>query len=283
MNPDLVPAIDDAAEALPRIPFSAGFSSFARRHWKVVAGRAGVFLLIIAVWWLASGTLIDKFYLPPPAKVLAELDGWVKDGSLVRNILATLVPGIQGFLIATASALVLGYALAMARFASGVLEPYISAMYGVPIIALVPLLILWFGIGQELAVAVAVLASFFLMFYNVYFGIREVSQTLIDQVLIAGGSSWDIAFRVRLPSALVWVVAGMKVAVPHSIVGVVVAEFLTGNRGVGFLLASNANQFNAAGTFAAVFVLAGMSFVLDRLLFLMTRRALLWKDANRHT
>jgi len=282
VNPDAIPAVHESLEALPPGESAGAVSKFIQQHWKVVAGRTGVFVLVIAAWWLASGTLIDKFYLPAPAKVLAELDGWVKDGSLVRNILATLLPGLKGFVIATAAALALGYSLAMARFASGVLEPYISAMYGVPIIALVPLLILWFGIGQELAVAVAVLASFFLMFYNVYFGVREVSQSLIDQVRIAGGSSWDIAFRVRLPSALVWVVAGMKVAVPHSIVGVVVAEFLTGNRGVGFLLASNANQFNAAGTFAAVFVLAGMAFVLDRILFLVTRRALLWKDANRH-
>jgi NitT/TauT family transport system permease protein len=238
-------------------------------------------VLFFVAWWVSSGTLVDKFYLPSPIKVGQELVEWVNDGSLLRNILATLLPGIKGFLIATVAAFILGYTLAMARFASDVLEPYITAVYGIPIISLVPLLILWFGIGQELAVSVAVLASFFLMFYNVYFGIREVSQTLIDQVLIAGGSAWDIAWRVRLPSALVWVVAGMKVAVPHSIVGVVVAEFLIGNKGVGFLLSSNANQFNAAGTFAAVIVLASMSFALDRLLSLLTRRALLWKDANR--
>ena len=87
--------------------------------------------------------------------------------------------------------------------------------------------------------------------------------------------------RTRLPSALVWVVAGMKVAVPHSIVGVVVAEFLTAHQGLGFLLSSNAAQFIAAGTFAAVSMLAAISFVLDRLLFLLTRRALMWKEASR--
>jgi NitT/TauT family transport system permease protein len=74
----------------------------------------------------------------------------------------------------------------------------------------------------------------------------------------------------------------MKVAVPHSLVGVVVAEFLTGSRGLGYLLANNANQFNAAGTFAAVFVLASISFLIDRLLFVLTRRPLMWKDATRN-
>ena len=138
-------------------------------------------------------------------------------GVLFGHITATLVPAIEGFVIATVASLLLGYALAVTQFTADVLEPYIAALYGVPIIAVVPFMILWFGIGEGLAVATAALASFFLMFYNVYFGIREVSQALIDQVMIAGGSRWDIAIRVRLPSALVWVIAGMKVAVPHSI------------------------------------------------------------------
>jgi NitT/TauT family transport system permease protein len=275
----------DAAPATHRQQASnpplAGQSPRRKGASRLLTYRLGVLVIFFAIWWATSGTVIDKFFLPSPIRVVEELSDWVKDGSLWRHILATLVPGIKGFAIATVAAFLLGYFLAMARFASSVLEPYITALYGIPIISLVPLLILWFGIGQELAVSVAVLASFFLMFYNVYFGIREVSPVLIDQVLIAGGSSWDIAWRVRLPSALVWVVAGMKVAVPHSIVGVVVAEFLTGNQGVGYLLSSNANQFNAAGTFAAVVVLASMSFILDRLLNLLTRRALSWKEAHR--
>jgi NitT/TauT family transport system permease protein len=253
------------------------------RKSMLIASRIAVLVVFLGAWQFSAGRLIDTFYLPKLSHVGSELLEWIQDGSLLRNFLATIVPGIKGFLIATTSAFVLGYALAMSRFASDVLEPYITALYGIPIISLVPLLILWFGIGQELAVSVAVLASFFLMFYNVYYGLREVSQSLVDQVRIAGGSGWDIAWRVRIPSALVWVVAGMKVAVPHSLVGVVVAEFLTGNKGLGFLLSSNANQFNAAGTFAAVFVLASISFVLDRMLYMMTRRALIWKESSLRT
>ena len=250
-------------------------------RWRLLAGRLAVLVVGIGLWQLVAGNLIAVFYLPKPTQVLAELVGWARNGSLLGHIAATLVPAVKGFVIATTAAILLGYALAMAKLAAKVIEPFIAALYGIPIIAIIPLMILWVGIGEEPAAAVAVLASFFLMFSNVYFGIREVSQALIDQVMIAGGSKWDIAMRVRLPSALVWVVAGMKVAVPHSIVGVVVAEFLTAHQGLGFLLSSNAAQFNAAGTFAAVAMLAAISFVLDRLLFLLTRRALMWKEASR--
>lgn len=248
----------------------------------LIGARIGVVGIALLVWQAAAGNLVDTFYLPRPSAVLGELVAWTVDGSLVGHILATLIPAGEGFLMAGLAALVLGYILATVRPLGEVLEPFISAIYGVPVIAAVPLMILWVGIGQGLAIAVAALAAFFLMFYNAYFGIREVSQTLVDQVRIAGGSNLDVALRVHLPSALIWLVAATKLAVPHAMVGVVVAEFLTGNRGLGFLLSSNANQFNAAGTFAAVAVLAAIAFLLDRLMFLLTRRALLWKESGRH-
>jgi NitT/TauT family transport system permease protein len=272
---------DEVAVPQPRDERMAEETTAKMSRWRLLAGRLAVLVVGVGIWQLVAGNLVAEFYLPKPAQVLAELIGWARDGSLLVHIAATLVPAVKGFVIATIAAILLGYALAMAKFADKVIEPFIAALYGIPIIALIPLMILWVGIGKELAVAVAVLASFFLMFYNVYYGIREVSQALIDQVMIAGGSKWDIAMRVRLPSALVWLVAGMKVAAPHSIVGVVVAEFLTAHQGLGFLLSSNAAQFNAAGTFAAVAMLAAISFVLDRLLFLLTRRALMWKEASR--
>ena len=286
MNRDTTSAMtgqreDEVAVPRPRNEGTAEEMTAKMSRWRLLAGRLAVLVVGIGIWQLVAGNLIAEFYLPKPAQVLAELVGWARDGSLLVHIAATLVPAVKGFVIATIASILLGYALAMAKLAAKVIEPFIAALYGIPIIALIPLMILWVGIGKELAVAVAVLASFFLMFYNVYFGIREVSQALIDQVMIAGGSKWDIAMRVRLPSALVWLVAGMKVAAPHSIVGVVVAEFLTAHQGLGFLLSSNAAQFNAAGTFAAVAMLAAISFLLDRLLFLLTRRALMWKEASR--
>lgn len=286
MNHDTTSAMtgqreDEVAVPQPRDESAAEETTAKMSRWRLLAGRLAVLVVSIGIWQFVAGNLIAEFYLPKPAQVLAELIGWARDGSLLVHITATLAPAVKGFVIATIAAILLGYGLAMAKFADKVIEPFIAALYGIPIIALIPLMILWVGIGKELAIAVAVLASFFLMFYNVYFGICEVSQSLIDQVMIAGGSKWDIAMRVRLPSALVWLVAGMKVAAPHSIVGVVVAEFLTAHQGLGFLLSSNAAQFNAAGTFAAVAMLAAISFVLDRLLFLLTRRALMWKDASR--
>jgi NitT/TauT family transport system permease protein len=285
VSPDTVtqPVMEKLAPAQPaELPEEPAAPKAPRVRGKLLAARLGVLVLGLVAWQLAAGNLVDTLYLPKATDVFSVLADWITDGSLFKHIFATLVPAIEGFLIGSILALALGYTLAMAKQAGAVLEPFIAGFYGIPIIALVPLMILWFGIGHRLAVAIAAIASFVLMFYNAYFGIREVRQELIDQVAIAGGSRLDIALRVRLPSALVWVVAGMKVAVPHALVGVVVAEFLVGSEGLGFLLASNANQFNAEGTFASVITLAALAFVIDRLMYVITRRPLMWKQASRH-
>ena len=251
-----------------------------RIAWTQTLARLGAAILFVALWAFVAGRYVETFYLPEPSAVAQELKDWIADGTLWDNITATLVPAAEGFLIGGVSALVLGYVFAMSKHVAMVLEPFVAAAYGVPVVALVPLLILWLGIGRGLAVGVSAIVVFFLIFYNVYFGLRDVKQEFIDQVRIAGASRWDLVTRVRVPSALVWVVASLKLAVPHALVGVVVAEFLTGSEGLGHLLAANAGQFNSAGTFAAVVVLTAISFLLDRLVFLFTRRALMWKDAS---
>jgi NitT/TauT family transport system permease protein len=100
----------------------------------------------------------------------------------------------------------------------------------------------------------------------------------VNSVVLMGGSAWDVLWRVRLPSALVWVVAGLKLAVPQAVVGVVVAEMLAGNSGLGYLVARNAYSFNSAGTFAGLLSLLVAGFLIDRLMAAVTKRPLQWKS-----
>ncbi|MDN5743966.1 MAG: ABC transporter permease subunit, partial [Nocardioidaceae bacterium] len=110
------------------------------------------------------------------------------------------------------------------------------------------------------------------------YGIRDVDRSLIEAMRVMGGSRWDVARRVRLPSALVWVVAGLKLSVPQCLVAVVVAEILASNRGLGHLVALNSGQFNTGGTFAALLTLLIIGIAIDRIVGRITRRALVWKS-----
>lgn len=260
----------------------------ATDHGRKLRGMSGVvtarLLLLVVVlggWELMSGRVIDPFFVSSPSAVAAEWWGWVVGGDLWFHASSTFYSTIVGFAVGGVVAIVLGYLLGGSPWAAQVLEPFITGIYSLPKLALVPLFVLWFGIGRELQVMIAAIVTFFLMFYNTYYGVREVDRSLVDAVRIMGGRRWDLAVRVRLPSALVWVVAGLKLSVPQALVAVVVAEILASNRGLGHLVAVNAGQFNTAGTFAALGTLLVIGLGLDRVAGLATRRALVWNDKSR--
>lgn len=244
--------------------------------------RLALLVLFLGLWQYASGRWVAELFVSSPVGVAKTLWRWIGDGTLLDNSLYTFRAAVVGFVIGGAVAVLFGYALGVSTYWSGVFEPYITALYSLPKVAIIPLLIIWVGIGQALAVVVCSLIVFLLLFYNTFYGIREVSPALINSMRIMGGTWLDVALKVRLPSAFVWIVAGMRISVPQALVGVVTAEILAGNRGLGFLVSFNAGQFNTAGSLAAVTTLLIIGLLLDRVVSLATRRALAWQgEKNR--
>lgn len=246
-----------------------------------LAGRVllqiAIFAAFLGIWQYASGRWVDELFVSSPLAVGERIIEWIGDGTLFDNAIYTFRAAVLGFVIGGTTAVVFGYLLGVSRYWAAVMEPFITALYALPKVAIIPLLIIWVGIGQALAVVVCSLIVFLLLFYNTYYGIREVSPALINSVRIMGGSWIDVALKVRLPSAFVWIVAGMRISVPQALVGVVTAEILAGNRGLGFLVSFNAGQFNTAGTLAAVATLLIIGLLLDRIVSLASRRALAWQ------
>lgn len=259
---------------------SDGAATTPRRRvsWGLHAVRAAILVGILVGWQLASGRLIDEFFISRPTEIWHVWWGWLTDGTLWYHASSTFLSAAVGFAIGGGAAVVVGYVLGGSPRLARVVEPFITSIYSIPKLALVPLFVMWFGIGRTLQVAICALVVFFLMFFNTFFGIKEVDRALIDSVRVIGGSRWDIATKVRLPSALVWVVAGLKISVPQALIAVVVAEILASNRGLGHLVALHSGQFNSAGTFAALFTLLIIGIVVDRSVAVLTRRALIWKQ-----
>ncbi|QYB07331.1 ABC transporter permease [Rhodococcus sp. USK10] len=268
-SPSIV--VDD--NDIPRRPLSESpITLFLARLFVLVAA--------LAAWELCSDTVVDSFYISSPSQVAPMLWTWITDGTLWYHARSTLWSAAVGFTAGGIIAVVAGYIFAQWKFVASVLEPFITAIYGIPKIALIPLLIVWFGLGFQLQVICVAIVTFFLMFYNTFFGIREVNHALIDQMRVMGANRWNVAVRAKLPSALVWVVAGLKITVPQALIAVVVAEMLASNQGLGYLLTRSANQFNTTGVFAAIIVLVAVSFTVDRVVSRLTRRAMQWKEAR---
>lgn len=267
-----------AGEGGARVPVESDAVPKKRSRWTVPMIRLAIVIGVLALWELASGRVIDEFFISRPSEIAQVWVRWVGDGTLWYNASSTFLSAAIGFALGGTAAIVVGYVLGGSPRLAEIFEPFITSIYSLPKLALVPLFVMWFGIGRPLQLAICGLVVFFLMFYNTYYGIRDVDRGLIDAMRVMGGSKWDIATRVRLPSALVWVTAGLKLSVPQALVAVVVAEILASNRGLGHLVALNSGQFNSAGTFAAVATLLLVGIVIDRLLAVATRRALIWKQ-----
>ncbi len=239
----------------------------------------GAFLLL---WQYASDRWVPKLMVSKPSDIGVTMWRWLLDGTYAVNLWVTLQATVVGFVVGAGSGMQLGFLTGSWRRLGEVLEPVVMALYTLPRLALAPLFLLWFGLGMEFRIMFSAAIVFFLVYYNTYFGVREVSRELIAAVRIMGANHLQVATRVIIPSALVWVAAGLKISVPYALVGVVVAEMLASDQGMGYLLARGASQFSAAQTFAAIAGLLVVALAIDWMLTRVTTYALRWRRAGMH-
>jgi NitT/TauT family transport system permease protein len=270
-------ATKDTPDHLAKAPVrkSAGRMRLENLAWQICIAAA-----FFALWEYASERWISALLVSKPSRIAQTMWEWTIDGTYVKNIWVTLKATLMGFGAGAIGGMMLGYITATWRRVGEVLEPFVTAFYTLPRLALAPLFLMWFGLGMEFRVVFAATIVFFLVYYNTYYGVREVSNELLAAVRIMGANRMQLALRVVIPSALVWVTAGLKISVPYALVGVVVAEMLAADEGVGYLLAKSASQFSTYGTFAAIAALLVMALAIDWLLTVLTRRALRWRTAG---
>lgn len=243
-----------------------------RRALQVLVGVG-----MLGFWQLASGPLVDPFFISSPIAVGQELWQWIVEGTLWRNLSITLYAMIWGFCLGSVIGFFLGFLFGRSETVAAVFDPYITALYCIPKIALAPLFIMWFGIGIESKIAMSATIVFFLVFLNTYAGVRDVNPIHIHATRIMGASEWQLLRTVIAPSAAAWVLTGLKVSVPYALIGTVVGEFMSSNRGIGFLIAQASGLFDTAAVFSGLVVLAlvgaGMNAALKRL----ERHLLRWR------
>jgi NitT/TauT family transport system permease protein len=246
--------------------------------WVVRSGQAGLGIALILLWHFASGRWIDPFFISAPSEVAARLTRWIGDGTLLLHASYTLRAMAIGFAFGAAAGFATGFALGRSDLAARILDPFITAIYCLPKIALAPLFLLWFGIGIESKIAMAAAIVFFLVFLNTFAGVRAVERLHLDTIRIMGGGRLAELRFVVLPSAAAWVMTGLKVSVPYALIGAVVSELISSNRGIGFLIGQASGLFDTAGVFAGLVVLASAGVALNAGLKAAERRLLRWRN-----
>jgi NitT/TauT family transport system permease protein len=248
-----------------------------RRRLRILVGQLAIVLGILLLWQLLSGRVIEYFLISNPVDVVARLIVLLGDGEMHHHILVTGQELLLGWGLGAVTGVIAGWALGAVRVAGEITEPILNAINGIPKVALAPIFLLWFGLGIGSKIAIASMIVFFLMFFNVYAGMRNVPQPLCEVARAMGASRMFVVRKVVLPSVSVPLFAGLKAGVSFAMIGVIAGEFISADEGLGYFSMTSTQQFDPAGLFAALMIIVAMVVAGSAVIGVFERRALKWQ------
>lgn len=242
-----------------------------------------VAVVILLIWHLATTTTLFgnpktiSFFFADPLKVALRVVQWFASGSIWYHLWITLSESILAFLLGSLGGIVFGFWFARKPLVAAVFDPYVKAANALPRVVLAPIFALWFGLGIWSKVALGITLVFFIVFFNVYQGVKEVSQPILSNARMLGMNERQLLRHVYLPSALSWVFSSLHTSVGFAVVGAVVGEYLGSAAGLGYLIQQAEGVFDVTGVFAGMVVLTAFVLVVDWLVTMVERRLLAWR------
>jgi NitT/TauT family transport system permease protein len=252
-------------------------------RWMLLTLQALVAVVAIALWQFATtvpvggGFLLPPFFFSTPVEVAERIVRLFAGGTVWRHLWVTLSESILAFVIGSLSGALIGFWFARQPRIAAVFDPYVKMINALPRVVLAPIFTLWFGLGIWSKVALGVTLVFFIVFFNVYQGIKEVSPTVLANARMLGMNERQLTRHVYWPSALSWMFSSLHTSVGFAVVGAVVGEYLGSAAGLGYLIQQAEGVFDVAGVFAGMFVLAAFVIVIDGLVSVVERRLLVWR------
>jgi NitT/TauT family transport system permease protein len=251
---------------------------------KLVTLQVLVAILGIGLWHVLTATnVLPPFFFSTPLDVFSRVVKWFAEGTIWRHLWVTLVESALAFVIGSAAGVLVGFWFARKPFVAAVLDPYVKMINALPRVVLAPIFALWLGLGIWSKVALGVTLVFFVVFFNVYQGVKEVSHTVLANARMLGMSERQLMRHVYWPSALSWMFSSLHTSVGFAVVGAVVGEYLGSAAGLGYLIQQAEGVFDVAGVFAGMFVLAVFVLAIDGLVSAAERRLLVWRPLAADT
>jgi len=257
--------------------------------------QAGLLVGVFVVWHLLTkpGLLPNvffendqqaAFFFGEPVKIFERIWAWfVTRHDIYEHLAVTLVETVLAFAIGSTLGLALGLWLALSPFAGAIADPYIKALNSMPRVILAPIFAVWFGLGIASKVALGVTLVFFIVFFNVYQGVKEVSPVVLANARMLGASQRQLLRHVYVPSATSWMFSSLHTSVGLAFVGAVVGEYLGSSRGVGYLILQAEGAFDINTVMAGILVLTAFALALDAAVGRIERRLLRWQPAAAET
>ena len=260
------------------------------RTWQI-----GVLVAVFGLWHvLTKPGLVPPFlfgddnqaafFFGEPLKIASRIVNWFfVNRDIYGHLAVTLLETVLAFGLGTALGLGFGLWLALSPVAAAILDPYIKALNSMPRVILAPIFAVWFGLGVASKVALGVTLVFFIVFFNVYQGVKEVSPVVLANARMLGASRRDLLRHVYLPSATSWVFSSLHTSVGLAFVGAVVGEYLGSSRGVGYLILQAEGAFDINTVMAGILVLTVFALALDWGVGRIEKRLMRWQPAAGET
>jgi NitT/TauT family transport system permease protein len=245
-----------------------------------------VAIVFLGLWQLLTTvplfgrTLLPPFFFSNPVDVGSQIVAWFASGVIWKHLAITLWESVLAFAIGSAGGVIVGFWFARQPRVAAVFDPYVKMANALPRVVLAPIFTLWLGLGIWSKVALGVTLVFFIVFFNVYQGVKEVNTTVLANGRMLGMSEKQLLRHVFWPSALSWMFSSLHTSVGFAVVGAVVGEYLGSAAGLGYLIQQAEGTFDVAGVFAGMFVLSAFVILIDIGVTMVERRLLVWKPVT---
>lgn len=251
----------------------------ARERLNDFAAGALLPAVVLAVWQGAgSAGLISPYFLPTPLAIAQSLLGLTLSGELIRHLGVSMGRAGLGFLLGGALGLLFGIVNGLFRKAEYLLDPSFQALRLVPHLAIAPLIILWLGFGESSKIAIITVGAFFPLYINTFLGIRQVDHKLLEVGKVLGFGTLDRLRRLVLPAALPNILLGLRLSLGVAWIGLVVAELIGSQSGVGFLINEAKQNSDTTVVFVGIIIFAAAGKLVDSFVRLLERKLLFWRD-----
>lgn len=251
-----------------------------QRFWPFIWPPLAAALIIGIAWEaITVGFAIPAYYIPSPTRIAQAF--WSAPGLLLWHSGITLLEAVIGCTIGSFLGALLGTAFAYSRLLARGLLPFVIAANTIPVVAIAPIIILWFGHGIESKIAVTTFLSFFPLALNMMKGLQSYDRLIMDVFHVAAATPLQRFFKMRLPSALPYVFVGIKINVSFSIIGAIVAEFVQADRGLGFVIMTTYRSLNMPRLWAALIISALIGMIFFAIVSLVERYIIPWHSSMR--
>lgn len=251
-----------------------------REHESIVIGLSAVVGFVIVWQSVAAARIMSRLFFPGPTDVWDAFGEWYTSGELGIDIATSGQEFLTGYILAALTAIPLGLVIGWYPRIRAALDPFITFFYATPRIVLIPLFIIWLGIGIESKVAVVYLGAFFAMVINTTAGVRSLDSSLLRVARSFGANDLTVFRTIALPGSVPFILTGLRLGIGHALVGVVVGEYIAAQHGVGRMMAIAGNTFQSSKVFAGLFIIAAAGLLLTYVLQRLERHFDAWRPQH---